>query len=156
LPRIWWREPNSEPDAKRNRIKQLEILLVGGVLKFVFGVAKKSLDWIDATFDQLIAYTGERKNKGRKDDIPDAMSMLWYFLPLYVPTQQELDELEKRKQLLWQTQARQSWQKAVFGGWGTQKPQQTSIIPNLAPSIDPRRGPMTDAGKRLLGPGFRV
>lgn len=156
LPRIWWREPNMEPDAKRNRIKQLEILLVAGLLKFVFGVAKRQLDWIDPTFDQLTAYTGERKNRGRKDDIPDAMSMLWYFLPLYLPTPQELEMMEKRRELLWQAAARQSWQKAVFGGWGTQKPQQPSPIPNMAPSADPRRGPMTDAGRKLLGPGFRI
>jgi len=157
LPRIWWREPNPEPDAKRNRIKQLEILLVADLLKFVFGVAKKQLDWIDPTFDQLTSYTGERKNKGRKDDIPDAMSMLWYFLPLHVPTQQELDLMQQRQELLWQAHARQVWQKAMFGGWGTQKPQQPSLIPNMAPpTADQRRGAMSDAGKRLLGPGFRI
>jgi hypothetical protein len=29
----------------------------------------------------MIRYTGEKKNKGRHDDIPDAMSYLCFFLP---------------------------------------------------------------------------
>jgi len=37
--------------------------------------------WIDETFKQLTQYTGEKKNRGRKDDIPDAISYLTYCLP---------------------------------------------------------------------------
>lgn len=67
IPRIWWRQPSMEPDAKRNRIKQLEILLTNDLLWFCFG------PWNDEAFAQLMRYTGERRNRGRKDDIPDAM-----------------------------------------------------------------------------------
>lgn len=72
---IWWKPPSNQADAKKNRVKGLETLLSNGLLKFVSG------PWIDETFKQLCRYTGERKNRGRKDDIPDALGYLAFFLP---------------------------------------------------------------------------
>ena len=66
--------PSNKPNAKRNRIKGLEILLTDGRLKFVLG------SWIDETYKQFTNFTGER-DTGRKDDIPDAVSYLTKYLP---------------------------------------------------------------------------
>jgi predicted phage terminase large subunit-like protein len=74
-PHIFPRQPSREENAKRNRIKSVEILLSEHRLHFVLG------PWIDETFKQFTQYTGEKKNKGRKDDIPDAISYLIYILP---------------------------------------------------------------------------
>lgn len=75
-PYIYWKQPSREDNAKRNRIKSLEMLLSEHRLHFVLG------SWIDETIKQFTQYTGEKKNKGRKDDIPDAASYLTYLLPM--------------------------------------------------------------------------
>lgn len=72
---IYWKPISMQPDAKRNRIKSLETLLNADRLHFVSG------PWLEETFFQFIRYTGERKNRGRKDDIPDAISFMIFFLP---------------------------------------------------------------------------
>jgi predicted phage terminase large subunit-like protein len=72
---ITWKKVSTAADAKRNRIKSLETLLNDDRLFFVSGA------WIDETFSQFLRYTGERKNKGRKDDIPDAIAYLQFFVP---------------------------------------------------------------------------
>lgn len=74
-PYIYAKPPSRQDNAKRNRIKSLEILLNEHRLHFVMG------PWIDETIKQFTQYTGEKKNKGRKDDIPDAASYLTYLLP---------------------------------------------------------------------------
>ena len=74
-PYIYWKQPSREENAKRNRIKSIEILLAQHRLHFILG------SWIDETFKQFTQYTGEKKNKGRKDDIPDSISYLLYILP---------------------------------------------------------------------------
>lgn len=94
---IYWKPPSLQEHAKRNRIKGLETLLVDDRLWFVIG------NWIDETFYQLHEYTGEKKNKGRKDDIPDAMSYLHIFLPSILPglaeTQESKDLILAQKKL---------------------------------------------------------
>jgi predicted phage terminase large subunit-like protein len=75
-PYIYWKHPSQEENAKRNRIKSLEMLMSEHRLHFVLG------PWMDETIKQLTQYTGEKKNKGRKDDIPDALSYLTYLLPM--------------------------------------------------------------------------
>jgi predicted phage terminase large subunit-like protein len=61
-------------NEKSNRIKTLEILLASDRLHFVAG------PWIDETYKQFENFTGETK-KGRKDDIPDAISRASKTLP---------------------------------------------------------------------------
>lgn len=68
---ISYHNSKTEPDAKFNRIKDLEILLNNNRLWF----QANSL-WNDEMMKQFVMYTGEKKNKGRKDDIPDAISIL--------------------------------------------------------------------------------
>jgi len=93
-PYIYWKQPSRQENAKRNRIKSVEILLNEHRLHFVLG------PWIDETFKQFTQYTGEKKNKGRKDDIPDAVSYLTYILPASArPVVEKMDpEEEKRLQ----------------------------------------------------------
>lgn len=93
-PYIYWKQPSREENAKRNRIKSVEILLNEHRIHFVLG------PWIDETIRQFTQYTGEKKNKGRKDDIPDAISYLLYVLPADArPIIEKIDpEEEKRLQ----------------------------------------------------------
>lgn len=133
MPRIWWRTPSVEPDAKRNRIKQLEILLTADLLWFCFGA------WNDEAFTQLTRYTGERKNRGRKDDIPDAMSMLYFFLPTYIPSVEDIKAQEKMKEMQRIAIAQAEFHKRIFGGWGDPTPSQGPSTPEqVQPSNDPR------------------
>jgi phage terminase large subunit-like protein len=83
--------PDHSPDAKHNRIKGTEILLTDGRLEFSPG------DHIDETFQQFIRYTGEKKNRGRKDDIPDAIAMLQVFVPFAGET--PVQTMEQQKEL---------------------------------------------------------
>jgi hypothetical protein len=132
IPRIWWRQPSVEPDAKRNRIKQLEILLTNDLLWFCFG------PWNDEAFTQLTRYTGERKNRGRKDDIPDAMSMLYFFLPTYTPSVEDIVAQEKTKELQRIAVAQADFHRRIFGGWGDPTPSSHSEPEQVQPSNDPR------------------
>ena len=60
-------ETGNTLNEKANRIKTLEVLLAEDRLHFVSGT------WIDELYRQFERFTGETK-KGRKDDIPDAIS----------------------------------------------------------------------------------
>jgi phage terminase large subunit-like protein len=91
-PYIYWKQPSRAENAKRNRIKSVEILLAEHRLHFVIG------PWIDETIKQHVQYTGEKKNKGRKDDIPDAISYLIYILPTGArPAVEKVDPDEERR-----------------------------------------------------------
>lgn len=121
---IFWRQPSLEKHAKRNRIKGLEILLKEDLLWFVIG------NWIDMTFLQLTRYTGEEKTKGRKDDIPDAMSYFHLtFFPITSMNQKDAEqakayaEEEKKKAQL------KAQYDRIFG-----KPTATSLF--VLPSSD--------------------
>src|SRR5271157_2352081 len=92
VPYIYWKQPSRQDNAKRNRIKSLEILLAENRLYFVLG------SWIDETLKQFTCYTGEKKNKGRKDDITDAASYLLYCLsPVSRPVIESVDPEEERR-----------------------------------------------------------
>ncbi len=66
-------DPSNKLNAKANRIKGLEILLRDDRLHFVSGY------WIDELYKQFERFTGEKK--GRKDDIPDGISLATRVLP---------------------------------------------------------------------------
>lgn len=94
-----WRKPSGEGDAKRNRIKSLEILLKQDRLHFVMGA------WVDEMFLQFTRFTGERKNRGRYDDIPDAIAQLQFFLPDGI-SKEELIRMEReREEKAWRDEA---------------------------------------------------
>ena len=68
---FFWFKPDQSLGAKRNRIKNLELLLNKDLLWFVTGGT-----WLDETFKQFGTYKGDNSTKKRKDDIPDAISFL--------------------------------------------------------------------------------
>lgn len=124
---IYWKPVNQQPDAKRNRIKGLETLLDQGRLWFVLG------PWIDQTYGQFVNYTGERKNRGRKDDIPDAISFFSFFLP----SSENSDDRKKIEEIMIeQSKARQQYDR-IFGGFG-QQPNLVQPTQFEKPSLDPR------------------
>jgi hypothetical protein len=91
---IFWAPVEQGYDAKRNRIKGLEVLLKADRLYFAMG------PWNDEAFTQLSQYTGAKSTRSRKDDIPDAMSFISRYLPSSSPKspeqqQQEVDQQEK-------------------------------------------------------------
>lgn len=63
------RPVSNKPNAKRERIKDVEFLLGHDRLWFVEG------PWIEETDKQLTGYTGAKSTTYRKDDIPDALSL---------------------------------------------------------------------------------
>lgn len=81
-----------EFNAKKNRIKGLEILLASGRIKFVGGW------WTDELMKQFTRYTGDKVRR-RHDDIPDAISYLQKFLPDAVATSEyvALREAEQKR-----------------------------------------------------------
>lgn len=123
---VYWKPISLQPDAKRNRIKGLETLLSQDRLHFVGG------PWIDETFYQLIRYTGERKNKGRKDDIPDAISFQTFFLP----STEKNEDLKKLQEAQKTIQDLRLNYDRIFGG--TPSYTEPEIIDVPTPSVDPR------------------
>lgn len=135
---VFWKPPALQENAKRNRIKGLESLLSDNRLHFIVG------PWLDETFSQLTRYTGEKKNRGRKDDIPDALSYLSFFLPTSLGGEKDSEEMRA----LVKSQKEQSMRKRnyerYFGG-----PQQLPAPPPEAPR---RGGP----GNIFGGNGMRA
>jgi len=79
-PDINWFLPDNKENAKRNRIKGIEVLLRSDRLDFVEAA------WNMETFQQFMDYTGQKSTKTKKDDIPDAISFLTSrFLPSSIP-----------------------------------------------------------------------
>src|SRR6266851_55841 len=135
-PYIYWKQPSRQENAKRNRIKSVEILLNEHRLHFVMG------SWIDETIRQFTQYTGEKKNKGRKDDIPDAVSYLTYILPTDArPIIEKVDPEEEKRLQEEHTKRvlRDEQYKRYFGGVGGELPkEQPSIDPPAPRKLDPR------------------
>jgi phage terminase large subunit-like protein len=92
MPEFKWQPPSTESNAKRNRIKGLEILLKEERLFFVSG------HWIDNLYEQFTKYTGEKKNRGRKDDIPDSIAYFYHFLPRFPGLNQKEKELMDKQE----------------------------------------------------------
>ena len=129
---IYWKPPSLQADAKRNRIKGLEILLNDDLLWFVMG------PWIDETFRQLVIYTGEKKNRGRKDDIPDAMSYLQFFLPALAAFK-ESDELRVMMEEERVQREKRALHEQIFGVDNRFVPPPSAPEPE---EIDPKRALM--------------
>ncbi len=136
---IFWKPVSLQANAKRNRIKGLEVLLKDDRLWFVMG------SWVDQTFEQLQRYTGEPKNRGRKDDIPDAMSYFHIaFFPIDSMNQKDAEEAkiymeqEKAKSKI------KAHYNRIFGSPSLSSPEPEIDIPQ---EEDPRRAAMN----RLFG-----
>lgn len=105
---ILWLPIDNKYDAKTNRIKGIETLLAEDRLFFVQG------PWIDETFAQFMRYTGLRKNKGRKDDIPDAISMLQFFLPKEPTNPVDAEAVRKQQEEAEKQAAQDAYMRTVF------------------------------------------
>jgi hypothetical protein len=82
VPNMWWKPADNEENAKRNRIKSLEVLLKTDRLYFAVG------HWLEeenGVFPQLMQYTGAKSTRTKKDDIPDAMAYICRWLPSSTP-----------------------------------------------------------------------
>lgn len=131
---IYWKPLTMTADAKRNRIKSLETLVNDNRLYFVAG------PWIDETFSQLLKYTGERKNKGRKDDIPDCLSFLTFFLPSTVNNAEMQLMLDAQKKA---AELKANYER-IFGG-----AQQTTMPGPPEPVSNDPRGKFGIPGLRI-------
>jgi hypothetical protein len=111
-----WVTPSNKPDAKRNRIRGLDILIQEGRLKFVSG------SWIDELYKQFSEFTGERGNKKRKDDIPDAIAYLVDFLPAASRPGIDAEQIKKEEDELREEAQRKAVYDSIFNTPPTQKP----------------------------------
>src|SRR6266550_932673 len=136
---IYWAAVEQGFDAKRNRIKGLEILLKAERLWFSMG------PWNDETFSQLSQYTGAKSTRSRKDDIPDAMAFISKYLPSSTPKtpeEQEQEANQAEKEMMAKFLAAQH--EAYFG----------NSNPNFAPQQieeSPISSPYDDIKKKFLG-----
>jgi hypothetical protein len=138
---IYWKRPENDRNAKRNRIKTLEILLKNDQL--YFGFAGEALD---ETFRQFINYKGQVSGARKKDDIPDACSFLPRFLP-FMQIQLTPREQEEKYKMEEQENIRRALADAYkmhFGG-----NQQARVEPELVAPPEPPPSPMDKAIKNL-------
>jgi len=85
---LYFHKPSHGLEAKKNRIKGLEILLAEDRLAFVSGV------WTDELMKQFTQFTGEPQRR-RHDDGPDAIAYLQFFMEN--PGTQESSEWQEIK-----------------------------------------------------------
>jgi hypothetical protein len=123
---IMWLTVDNKLNAKCNRIKGIEILLKEGRIHFVQG------PWVDEMFAQFCRYTGLTKNKGRKDDIPDAVSMLQFFMPAEPTNPVDAAELVKLRKEEAEKAALDAHYRQVFN---------RNPVPLRQPVGPPRRNP---------------
>jgi len=139
---IYWQKPSNEVDAKRNRIKSLETLLVEDRLWFFGGGA-----WVDETFSQLMRYTGEKKNRGKKDDIPDAMSYL-ATLPLFSLDNVSSADRQKQQEADMAVALRNAMYARIFDPGGHNHLPQSAPTDTFV-SQDPRNRIFGDTGLHI-------
>ncbi len=106
------RPVSNKPNAKRERIKDLEFLLGHDRLWFVSGA------WIEETYKQLTEYKGGKSTAYRKDDIPDSLSIgVVSHLPI-TALQHNPDpkEVEKEFEQQLERDKREHFRSRMFGG----------------------------------------
>ena len=88
--------PSNEPDAKKNRIRGLYLLLLN---KQLFFSEDRNHSWNDEAITQFVRFTGVKGNMGRKDDIPDALSYLCRYVPCrtFKMTPREIKEADEAR-----------------------------------------------------------
>lgn len=135
--------PDQHADAKVTRIKGLEVLFRLGLIKFAFG------PWIDLAFDQFKAFTGVRRNFGRKDDIPDAVACLARRMPMIgVTPNPEGERAMKIKEMTDDMIRRRRMYDRIFGTSPYIKPQPNSMGEESDPNpIYTALSPITGSGE---------
>jgi len=115
------------------RIKGLETPLAAGELVFIQN------QMLDELFDQLVRCDGSRSTPSRKDDLPDALSLLHvqYFAPLggtKVTTKEDLERQEQEYQAI----VRHGTYNRMFGS------EMIPFIPKSTESEPVSRNPILD------------
>lgn len=168
------RPVSNKPNAKRERIKDVEFLLGHDRLWFVIG------SWLEETFKQLTDYTGAKSTTYRKDDIPDAISLgITSHLPVtalqHNPDPKDVEKENEERQA---KAAKDAHYNRVFGSSGTRLHPATSPPPLTRkqwealrrghpltppePQVDlkPPQNPRAEQLKKLIGkilpPGMRL
>lgn len=151
LQNVYWMTADNKADAKRNRIMSLNILLQNDQLFFADG------GWIDDIFRQFLRFTGIRGNQNRKDDAPDAISMVCRYMPgQSVPLSKA--ETEARAQLaqdMYQKKMIKGHYDRVFGA-DIHGQQNVNYDWRAEPSSieqRPNNGAMSDLARKVLGNG---
>jgi len=126
------RPVNIKPNAKQNRIKDLEFLHANGRLFFVSGA------WTDELYKQFIDYNGKKSNNYRKDDIPDAISLgvISHLPPTALQYDPDPKEVEKEYEDRQAKALREGWRERMFGTkfTGTRLQPKASVDTSIAHS----------------------
>jgi phage terminase large subunit-like protein len=139
-------EIDNSRSAKRNRIKNLEILMFDERLHFV-----NSAKWNDECFKQFVMFTGEPSTKSRKDDFPDVVSFVFKILPRDVikGNDEDSDKTRKDTEERHRKELLQEMHKRMFA----QNYQPPPVIQE-APR-QPAQDPRTAQLMKILPPGMR-
>jgi len=133
-------EIDNSRNAKRNRIKNLELLMFDNRLHFV-----SSAMWNDECFKQFSMFNGDPSTKSRKDDYPDVVSFVFQILPKDAVKGGAEDPVKSRKER--EERHRQMTLEAMHeqmhgGTWGgTRKYPGTSPQGTTARGYDKRNEP---------------
>lgn len=144
-PNIYWKPVSNEENAKRNRVKSLEILLKAQRLYFANG---SWLEEQDGVFPQLMQFSGEKSTRTRKDDIPDAMSFIMDYLPSSAPmTPEQREEKLKQDEIVYKNWALWENKRRIFGETG----RGTDTVPTMPDIVQPDPTPVDAISNRIFG-----
>ena len=144
-PYIIWKEPDNSENAKRNRIKGIEILLRSDRMFFLTD------PWNNEVFEQLEKYKGQKSTRYFKDDVPDVISQLTKFIPsLLSLSKKELQEQANQKEAMYREYIRRETYRQMFGsdmgGFGSTP--QPSVQYDSTPEP---QGPIGSIGSKIFG-----
>jgi hypothetical protein len=125
VPYFRWRTITPTDRAKAKRVKGLELPLSDGRLWF------QSSSWTEAALLQLEKFDGiQRSNSHRKDDFPDAVSLLYQELGPKYQEEIQVEDLEKRRMEEEEEGARERrrhFYNAMFSGDPPQRVPQPAV-----------------------------
>lgn len=145
-PYIRWETPENSENAKRNRIKGLEILLHGKRLSFL------TAPWNNEVFEQLEKYKGQKSSRYFKDDVADVISQLTKFIPsLITLSKRDLEQQAIQKEAEYREYLRREMRRVIFGDDSGGFASPSSGIEYASP--EESRGPISDISKKYFGNG---
>lgn len=146
---IFWLPVDNAKAAKFKRVKACEALLPDR-LKFVSG------NYTEPLIEEALRLDGKTSTMTSRNDRWDTIALaarIWKIeLAQYQPTN-EVDLQKVRDQ-----QVDEAWRKMEYDlHFSRIAPTAPILAPPVEPGpVDTRRAPLVDAGKRILGPGFRI
>lgn len=120
--------PSNAKGAKFSRIKDLELLLDAGRLKF------KSSDYIDALFAELQKIDGKPSSAGKKDDMADSISIVTNSLRIIAAVEEDTQRSQPEDEALHREANMKANYAAVFGSGEPRQPMQAVLPPAMASS----------------------